>query len=79
MSSQDRQHCSRSHHAVIRVYDAVGNVIETHEHKRGRIQAPTGFAKSVGDDFPILHVGGFCLFCSSRGNDFLHSTSTFLA
>ena len=24
---------SRSHDAVIRVYDAVGNVIETHEHK----------------------------------------------
>jgi hypothetical protein len=22
----------RSHHAVIRVYDAAGNVIETHEH-----------------------------------------------
>ena len=26
-------HSSRSHDAVIRVYDAVGNVIETHEHK----------------------------------------------
>jgi len=25
---------SRSHDAVIRVYDEVGNVIETHEHKR---------------------------------------------
>ena len=25
--------CSRSHDAVIRVYDAAGNVIETHEHK----------------------------------------------
>ena len=24
---------SRSHQAVIRVYDAPGNVIETHEHK----------------------------------------------
>jgi hypothetical protein len=23
---------SRSHHAVIRVYDAAGNVMETHEH-----------------------------------------------
>jgi len=30
-------HYSRSHHAVIRVYDAAGNVIETHEHK-GRFQ-----------------------------------------
>jgi hypothetical protein len=26
------QHRSRSHDAVIRVYDAAGNVIETHEH-----------------------------------------------
>jgi hypothetical protein len=28
------QHYSRSHHAVIRVYDHVGNVIETHEQRR---------------------------------------------
>ena len=28
------KHYSRSHDAVIRVYDAAGNVIETHEHKR---------------------------------------------
>ena len=27
-------HRSRSHDAVIRVYDATGNVIETHEHAR---------------------------------------------
>jgi hypothetical protein len=27
------QHDSRSHDAVIRVYDDAGNVIETHEHK----------------------------------------------
>ena len=27
------EHYSRSHHAVIRVYDGAGNVIETHEHK----------------------------------------------
>ena len=26
------KHRSRSHHAVIRVYDDAGNVIETHEH-----------------------------------------------
>jgi hypothetical protein len=26
-------HRSRSHRAVIRVYDEAGNVIETHEHK----------------------------------------------
>jgi hypothetical protein len=24
---------SRSHHAVVRVYDEAGNVMETHEHK----------------------------------------------
>jgi len=27
------EHRSRSHHAVIRVYDEADNVIETHEHK----------------------------------------------
>jgi hypothetical protein len=27
------QHGSRSHDAVIRVYDDAGNAIETHEHK----------------------------------------------
>jgi hypothetical protein len=27
------EHFSRSHHAVIRVYDAAGSVIETHEQK----------------------------------------------
>ena len=26
-------HSNRPHHAVIRVYDAAGNVIEMHEHK----------------------------------------------
>ena len=26
------EHGSRSHHAVIRVYDEAGSVIETHEH-----------------------------------------------
>ena len=27
------KHRSRSHNAVIRVYDTAGNLIETHEHK----------------------------------------------
>jgi hypothetical protein len=27
------EHRSRSHHALIRVYDDAGNVIKTHEHK----------------------------------------------
>ena len=26
------QHCSRSHDALIRVFDAAGKLIETHEH-----------------------------------------------
>lgn len=30
---------SRSHEAVIRVYDAAGNVIETHQHK-GEFKEP---------------------------------------
>ena len=32
-------HSSRSHDAVIRVYDATGNVVETHEHK-GEFKEP---------------------------------------
>jgi hypothetical protein len=32
MQSTYAKHCSRSHDAVIRVYDEAGNVIETHEH-----------------------------------------------
>ena len=37
-------HRSRSHHAVIRVYDAAGNVIETHEHRGDFFEEP--FVKS---------------------------------
>jgi hypothetical protein len=33
MPSNYAQFNSRSHDAVIRVYDAAGKVIETHEHK----------------------------------------------
>jgi hypothetical protein len=33
MQSGYSKYCSRSHHAVTRVYDSAGNVIETHEHK----------------------------------------------
>jgi hypothetical protein len=33
------EHFSRSHDAVIRVYDDAGNVIETHEHK-GEFKEP---------------------------------------
>jgi len=60
---------SRSHDAVIRVYDAAGNVIATREHKGSSkligprsihgcdaAPTPTGFAEIVSDDFPILHA-----------------------
>jgi hypothetical protein len=40
-------HRSRSHHAVIRVYDEAGNVIETHEHLFGKGSAATSWALSV--------------------------------
>jgi hypothetical protein len=40
---------SRSHDAVIRVYDAAGNVIETHEH-RGDFKEIAGVFVSSGDD-----------------------------
>ena len=33
------QHYSRSHDAVIRVYDGAGNVMKTHEHK-GEFREP---------------------------------------
>jgi hypothetical protein len=33
------EHYSRAHDAVIRVYDAAGNVVETHEHK-GKFKEP---------------------------------------
>jgi len=32
--NRNAKHHSRSQDAVIRVYDAAGNVIETHEHAR---------------------------------------------
>jgi hypothetical protein len=32
-------HSSRSHHTVVRVYDAAGNVIETHE-RTGEFREP---------------------------------------
>jgi hypothetical protein len=35
------KHRSRSHRAVIRVYDDTGNVIETHEHAGGLRIGPT--------------------------------------
>jgi YD repeat-containing protein len=37
---------SRAHNAVIRVYDAAGNVIETHEHK-GESSTYTRFGSTL--------------------------------
>jgi hypothetical protein len=48
---------SRSHGAVIRVYDAAGNVIETHEHKSNNLPdgaAPGGFQASVRQMLPTF-------------------------
>ncbi len=39
-------HYSCSHDAVIRVYDATGNVIETHEH-RGRLARCDGMERHI--------------------------------
>ncbi len=43
---------SRSHDAVIRVYDGAGNVIQTHEHK-GRFQGAVKFFARVTSHFPL--------------------------
>ncbi len=45
---------SRSHDAVIRVYDDAGNVIETHEHK-GDFKEYDFFAR-ITSEFPLKQV-----------------------
>jgi hypothetical protein len=42
---------SRSHDAVIRVYDEAGNVIETHGHK-GEFREPWDFTR-ITSNFPL--------------------------
>jgi len=49
-------HSSRSHDAVIRVYDAAGNVIETHKDKGEFQRAVTRFA-SLPNGFSPLKRG----------------------
>jgi len=49
------KHYSRSHPAVIRVYDEAGNVIETHEHK-GEFKEPStwlGILQPFGGHFAL--------------------------
>jgi hypothetical protein len=41
------KHRSRSHDAVIRVYDAAGNVIETHDHARAISRSSKGGLATV--------------------------------
>jgi hypothetical protein len=42
------QFCGRSHDVVIRVYDAAGNVIETHEHASDFCKPRIAEAKGAG-------------------------------
>jgi hypothetical protein len=44
------KHRSRSHHAVTRVYDDAGNVIETHEHK-GSLRTSKKLGRSPGKGY----------------------------
>jgi hypothetical protein len=68
------KHRSRSHHAVIRVYNAAGNVIETHEHAHalravsavvspGLVTAlcPAGLESARGTEGPLYPADGLYL------------------
>jgi len=48
------EHFSRSHDAVIRVYDESGNVIETHEHKGDLKSASSDFKNSQNVQFYVF-------------------------
>ena len=48
------KHYSRSHDAVIRVYDAAGNVIETHKHA-GDASTEVSASAPVGPTLPGRH------------------------
>jgi hypothetical protein len=55
MQSATRDFFSRSHDAVIRVYDEAGNVIETHEHAgefKEWWKLPSGFGGFGGGTGP---------------------------
>jgi len=49
-------HCSRSHDAVIRVYDAAGNVIETHEHA-GDFKEPWRYTRETKSRHAVKRDG----------------------
>jgi hypothetical protein len=58
-------HGSRSHHAVIRVYDDAGNVIETHEHKDDFKESLSGVKIDWISAQPRT-VGGCLINCRER-------------
>jgi hypothetical protein len=63
-----REVFSRSHDAVIRVYDDAGNVVETHE-ARGRFQRVVNCGHAKASEFLTLRVRLYTfsdLLCSSR-------------
>ena len=62
-------HGNRSHDAVIRVYDAAGNVIESHEHKGG-FRDFWAFRKG------LLRAQGQAELWLSGGNRFVRSLLT---
>ncbi len=71
-------HRSRSHHAVIRVYDDAGNVIETHEGSKNGSKAPSVAPSSARARVLCLHIllKLFCLFLFPLGNDSNLNTHT---
>ena len=51
-------HSSRSHDAVIRVYDAAGNLIETHQHK-GNFKEPSASPLETKSRHTVKHDSFF--------------------
>ena len=51
---------SRSHYAVIRVYDAAGNVIETHEHAGDFKEWKQPIARSLYAESWLIVWSSFC-------------------
>src|SRR5215475_4636381 len=49
-------HSSRSHNAVIRVYDAAGNVIKTHEHAEPVQRTVISSTSQAKSGVPILQT-----------------------
>jgi hypothetical protein len=52
------EHYSRSHDAVIRVYDDAGNVIEMHEHKGDFKRVVSHIRRAAGESVSPLRASG---------------------